>query len=89
MTTKRIIEIFSAGCPVCNEAITDIQSLSCPSCHVKVLDMHDSKVAQRAKKLGIHSVPAVAINGKLADCCAGRSINMDILRAAGLGKPIL
>jgi hypothetical protein len=30
-------------------------------------------------------VPAVAIDGKLAECCTGRGINVQVLRAAGLG----
>jgi hypothetical protein len=37
-----------------------------------VLDMHDPQVSDRAKGLGIRSVPAVVIDGKLADCCTGR-----------------
>jgi hypothetical protein len=44
-------------------------------------------VAQRAKTLGVRSVPAVAIDGRLADCCAGRGIDEASLRAAGLGQP--
>ena len=37
-----------------------------------VLDMHDPQVAGRAKRLDIWPVPAVVIDGKLADCCTGR-----------------
>jgi hypothetical protein len=33
-------------------------------------------------------VPAVAIDGKLAECCTGRGINVQVLRAAGLGTPL-
>jgi glutaredoxin len=88
MTTKRKIEIFSAGCPVCEGTIEEIKKETCPSCDVTVLDMKDTKVAERAKSLGIRSVPAVAINGKLADCCSGRGVNIETLKAAGLGKPI-
>ena len=33
--------------------------------------------------LGVRSVPAVAIDGRLADCCAGRGIDEASLRAAG------
>jgi hypothetical protein len=47
--------------------------------------MKDPKVASRAKALGIRSVPAVVIDGKLADCCAGRGPQEATLRAAGLG----
>ena len=59
MNEKRKIEIFSAGCPVCNKAVDLVEDLSCPSCEVDVLDMHDPTVAQRAEELGIRSLPAV------------------------------
>jgi len=44
--------------------------------------------AKRAKTLGVRSVPAVAIDGKLAECCTGRGINVQVLRTAGLGTPL-
>jgi len=50
--------------------------------------MKDLAVASRAKSLGIRSVPAVVIDGKLADCCAGRGPDEARLQAAGLGQPI-
>jgi glutaredoxin 3 len=31
MATKRTIEIFSAGCPACEEAVTLVNQLACPS----------------------------------------------------------
>ncbi len=88
MTTTRTIEIFSAGCPACETAVAQIQEAACPSCEVTVLDMKDAGVAERAAKLGIGSVPAVVIDGKLADCCAGRRPDIEVLRAAGLGRPL-
>ncbi len=88
MNAKRRIEIFSAGCPVCKEAVEMVNGAACPSCEVSVLDMHDSQVAKRAKDLGICSVPAVLVDGKLAECCAGRGPDEGALRAAGLGRPI-
>ena len=72
MSAKRTIEIFSTGCPVCQEAIVRIKDNACASCAVSILDMNDPVVSSRAKNLGIKSVPAVVIDGKLADCCAGR-----------------
>lgn len=86
MTTKRKVEVFSAGCPACADVETLVKSLACLSCEVDVLDMHDMAVAQRAKALGVRSVPAVAINGQLAGCCAGRGVDEASLRAAGLGQ---
>ena len=88
MTTKRQIEVFSAGCPACQDAITTVHDIACPSCDVTVLDMNDASVASRAKSLGIRSGPAVVIDGKLADCCTGRGPDEATLRAAGLGQPI-
>ncbi len=88
MTATRTIEIFSAGCPACEAALAQIREIACPSCEVTVLDLKDAGVAERAANLGIGSVPAVVIDGKLADCCAGRRPDMDVLRAAGLGRPL-
>ena len=86
MTAKRTVEVFSAGCPACEEAVELVNRVACESCNVSVLDMKDSNVAERAKSLGIHSVPAIVIDGKLADCCAGRGPDEGALRAAGLGR---
>lgn len=88
MAITRSIEIFSAGCPVCEETIQLVKRIACSSCEVSVLDMHVAEVAARAKTLGIRSVPAVLIDGELADCCAGRGPDEATLRAAGLGQPL-
>ena len=87
MSAKRKIEVFSAGCPACQETVELVNGLACPSCEVSVLDMRDPEVAERARDLGVRSVPAVAIDGTLADCCAGRGPQKAMLRAAGLGQP--
>lgn len=88
MNNKRKIEIFSAGCPVCDEAVQMVNRVACSSCEVSVLDMKDPAVAERAKDLGVRSVPSVVIDGKLAGCCVGRGPDEAALRAAGLGKPL-
>ena len=88
MATKRKIEVFSAGCPACEDTIQLVNRIACPSCEVSVLDMNEPAVAARAKSLRIRSIPAVVIDGKLADCCAGRGPEESILRAAGLGQRI-
>ena len=88
MSAKRRIEVFSAGCPACEETIALVNRIACPSCEVEVLDMHQPAVATKAKTYTIRSVPAVVIDGKLADCCAGRGPEETSLRAAGLGRPL-
>ena len=87
MAAKRKIEVFSAGCAACQETIEVIRRAACPSCDVTIHDMRDAEVAKRAKGLGIRSIPAVVIDGKLAACCAGRGVDEAVLRAAGLGRP--
>jgi len=84
----RKIEVFSAGCAVCDDAIALINRIACPSCEVEILDMHQPEVAKKAHEYGVRSVPAVAIDGVLAGCCAGRGPDEATLRAAGLGRPL-
>ncbi len=88
MSKKREIEIYSAGCPACEDAIKLVNGIACDSCEVTVLDMQDRAVAQRAKTLGIQSIPAVVIDGKLAACCKGRGISESALRSEGIGQPL-
>lgn len=88
MTQRRKVEVFGAGCPTCAETIAMVKQIACPSCEVSVLDMQDAAVATRAKALGIRSVPAVVVDGKLAECCAGRGVDEAALRAAGVGQAL-
>ncbi|MCL7419698.1 MAG: thioredoxin family protein [Methylobacter sp.] len=87
MNAKRKIEIFSADCPLCEETVERVKRIACPSCEITVLDMKDAAVADRAKSLGVRSVPAVAVDGKPAECCIGRGPDEAALRAMGIGQP--
>ena len=88
MATTRKIEVFSAGCAVCEDTIALINKIACPSCEVEILDMQKPEISKRARQYGVRSVPAVVVNGKLADCCAGRGPDEGQLRAAGIGTPL-
>ena len=88
MATTRKIEVFSAGCAVCEDTIALVNSIACPSCEVKILDMQKPDVSKKAKQYGIRSVPAVVVDGKLADCCAGRGPDERQLLATGIGSPL-
>jgi len=88
MNKKRKIEIYSAGCSICNDVIDQVREAACKSCDIVIRDMMQPEVQRSASDLGILSLPAVVIDGKLADCCSGRSVDMDVLRRAGLGQPI-
>jgi glutaredoxin 3 len=84
----RTVEIFSAGCSVCESTIEFVNQIACASCEVSILDMNDAVVAERAERLGITRVPAVVVDGKLADCCAGAGVTEQGLRAAGIGTAV-
>ena len=87
MSSKRKIQVFSAGCAACVEAIELVRDLACPSCDVEVLDMRQPGVAENAEALGIHRVPAVVIDGELAECCRnGGQIDVEVLQSMGLGR---
>jgi len=86
MMTQRKIEVFSVGCPLCLETIDLVNRLACPSCEISVLDMSEPEVADRARELGIRAVPAIVIDGELADCCRAGGPDEAALRAAGLGQ---
>lgn len=88
MAAKRKIEVFSAGCLVCDETVQLVKRIACSSCEVAILDMKNAAVAKRAQELGVRSVPAVVIDGKLADCCTGRGPDETALRAAGIGRQL-
>ena len=88
MNDKRKVEIFSAGCSICKEAIDMVNSIACPSCEVIVHDMQDATVSRRAKDLGIKTVPTVLIDGVIADCCRNRRVDEEALRKAGIGQPL-
>jgi glutaredoxin 3 len=85
MEQKRRVEIFSAGCGCCEDTIALVKQIACPSCEITIHDMKKPDVAERAKRLGVRTVPAVVIDGKLAGCCADRGPEEATLRESGLG----
>ena len=88
MPNQRQIDIYSAGCAVCEEAVQMVKDLACPSCNITIKDMKSAAVAAKAKQLGIRSIPAVVIDGQLADCCSTAGSNAKTLEAAGIGTTL-
>ena len=76
------IEIFTAGCPACSEAVELVKRIAGSVHDVEILDMHQADVAARARGHGIRSLPSVMVDGRLAGCCAGRGPDEAILRQA-------
>lgn len=88
MANQRQIDIYSAGCAVCEDTVKLVEDLACPSCNITVKDMTDFDVSSEARSLGIKTVPAVVIDGQLASCCSAGGPDADALRAAGIGSPL-
>lgn len=88
VTDTRTVEVFTAGCPLCDDVVSQVRELACDSCDVRVVSLQDDAGAKRAEEVGVQSVPAVAVNGTLAACCQDRGVQESDLRAAGIGDPL-
>ena len=86
MANIPVIEVFSAGCALCDSAAASVTRLVGDPSRVKVLYLHDPAVASRAEQLGVRTVPAVVIGGKLAACCADRDVDEVVVRAGIIGS---
>lgn len=86
---KRRVEVFTAGCPLCDDTVKLVKSLVCPSCELQLFDLRDgcatNECRENAARYGVTAVPAVAVNGVLLDCCLREPITADRLSAAGIG----
>mgnify|MGYP006429766743 CR=1 FL=1 len=87
---KRQIEIFTAGCPVCEPVVQMVNELTCDNCEVTTYDVvkqrEDKTCLSKLSEYGVKKLPAVAVNGKLLDCCQNNAVTKENLVAAGIGK---
>jgi hypothetical protein len=82
---KRQVEVFTAGCPICDPAVQLVQELACPDCEVTVHDLRESGI-EKARQYGIKRVPTVVVDGMIAACCEDSGVERDQLQAAGVGQ---
>lgn len=89
--SKRKVEVFTAGCPVCEPTVELVKSLACSSCDITIYDLNKgcdtNECRQKAHDYGVNKLPAVAVDGVLLDCCKTGAISKDALKAAGIGSP--
>jgi len=92
MTNKRKVEVFTAGCPVCDPTVKTVRELACTSCDVTVHDVHEgcktNECREAANRYNLQTVPAVVVDGKLAPCCNNHGVSAEQLRTAGVGVPL-
>ncbi|MDX2212255.1 MAG: thioredoxin family protein [Oculatellaceae cyanobacterium bins.114] len=89
--TQHLIEVFTAGCPLCDETVKLVRELACTSCEIQVWDLREgcstNECREKANQYGIHRVPAVVVDGKLAGCCQNQQpISRKALIEAGIGQ---
>ena len=69
---KRQIEIFTAGCPVCEPTVQLVKETVCEICETTIYNLSeqcDNKVCiTKMKDYGIKRLPTIVVNGKLLDC---------------------
>ncbi len=87
MSRKRKVEIFTAGCYLCDEAVNLVKGIACDSCDVSIYNLNNEG-QDKARAYGIASVPTVVVDGKIADCCRQGKVSKSELVAAGIGKQI-
>ncbi len=87
---KRKVEVFTAGCPVCEPVVDMVKSMACSDCEVEVYNLSDknntANAADKVKTYGIKVLPAVAVNGKLLSFCENAGVSETELRNAGIGQ---
>ncbi len=87
---KRKVEVFTAGCQVCEPTIKLVKDVACESCEVVIYDLNKgcdtNECREKAEEYGITRLPAVAVNGKLLECCKDGGVSEQALRSAGVGS---
>lgn len=74
---------------MCQPVVEMVESLACDSCEVIVYDLskpcHSNECVDKATQYGVHSLPAVFVNGVLLDCCVSKPVSVTSLKKAGIG----
>jgi hypothetical protein len=94
---KRQVEVFTAGCPVCEPAVQLVKELACRDCEVTVHELggaggsaftgrSGSAASDKAAEYGIKAVPAVVVDGQVVSCCRTPGPTRQDLSAAGIGQ---
>lgn len=86
---KRTVEIFTAGCPICDPVVQMVKETACDKCEITIYDLvkqcEEKTCTDKMRAYGINRVPSIVVNGKLLDCC-DRAITKKDLKNAGIGQ---
>ena len=82
---KRLIEIFTAGCPLCSPVVQLVKETACENCEITlynvVVQCEEQICIDKIKEYGINHLPSVVVKGSLLDCCSNSITKQDLLNA--------
>jgi len=82
---KKQVEIFTAGCPVCEPVVQLVKDTAGTHCDISIHNLSEDPNEAIRKKYSLTRLPAVAVDGKLLDCCKKIAITKEDLIGAGIG----
>jgi hypothetical protein len=86
LQSKKQVEVFVAGCPLCDIAVKTVREVTGTSCDLVVHDLRPQYATREAIELamtyGVHRVPAVVVDGNLCDCCKIGPVDAHVIRDA-------
>jgi hypothetical protein len=66
MPNRRRIEVFTAGCPLCNETLELVkQAVSACGCEVVEKRCTETHCCDEAKRYGVRAMPTVVADGQI------------------------
>ncbi|WP_339790945.1 thioredoxin family protein [uncultured Imperialibacter sp.] len=87
---KRTVEIFTAGCPVCDPVVKMVEELAYDQYEISIYDLvkqcDDQTCLNKVAAYVIKKVPTVAVDGVLLSCCQNQGISREQLIKAGIGQ---
>ncbi|MGH8103677.1 MAG: response regulator [bacterium] len=81
---RPLVEIFVGGNPLDEVVIQQVLRFALPFAEAMVYDIRKTGMG-KAKEYRIPGVPSVVIDGKFVDCVTAIGVNLEKLKAAGLG----
>jgi len=87
----RSVEIFTAGCPVCEPTIQLVKETACDDCDITIHDLSkdpiDKQATDKLITYGINRIPSIVVDGKLLDW-GDRKVTREDLLNAGIGQSL-
>ncbi|MDQ3683114.1 MAG: thioredoxin family protein [Bacteroidota bacterium] len=90
---KRRIEVFTAGCPVCNPVVDLVTSLANEKYNEVIIynlvkQCETTECVSKVAEYGIKRLPAIAVDGQLLSCCKNNGITKEDLINAGITEKL-